>query len=246
MKHIHSNNESQKVRRGLFNIDLNLPGVGLNNSNDQRGLAQLGRFDFAHLYPGVFVGMHKHQNDEILTYMREGEMIHEDSTGHKVTISNKKIMMMNAGSGFYHQESIAEDGKEVRLLQIFMRPENENDPPKVSFYDFDEAYSLNKWRLVAGYDTDTAPLKINSTVNFYDTRLEKAILQLPNQHTKTYLLFVFKNTIELNDGTVLYEGDSLIYKNEELEIKTENFADLVLFELDENAKYIRNGMFSGT
>jgi quercetin 2,3-dioxygenase len=146
MIHIQRSEATQKVRRGLFNIDLNFPGSGLQNPNDERGLAQLGRFDFAHLYPGVFVGMHKHQNDEILTYMREGEMIHEDSTGKMVTISNKKLMMMNAGSGFFHQESIPENGKEVRLLQIFMRPENENDEPQVSFYDFDEAYSINKWR----------------------------------------------------------------------------------------------------
>jgi quercetin 2,3-dioxygenase len=246
MKHIHTNNESQKIRRGLFNIDLNLPGVGLNNPNDQRGLAQLGRFDFAHLYPGVFVGMHKHQNDEILTYLREGEMIHEDSTGKKVTISNKKIMMMNAGSGFEHQESIADDGKEVRLLQIFIRPENENDTPKVSFHDFQEAYSINNWRLIAGYDAQKAPLIINSKANVWDTRLENANIQLPNVKEKTYLLFVFNNTVELNDGTILYEGDSLIYNQEEITISTENYADLVLFELDENAKYIRNGMFSGT
>jgi quercetin 2,3-dioxygenase len=246
MIHIHTNNESQKIRRGLFNIDLNLPGEGLNNPNDERGLAQLGRFDFAHLYPGVFVGMHKHKNDEILTYMREGEMIHEDSAGSKVTISNKKVMMMNAGIGFEHQESIAENGEEVRLLQIFMRPENENDKPTVSFHDFDEAYSINNWRLIAGFEKDKAPLIINSKVNVWDTRLKNSTLELPNLKDKNYLLFVFKNSIELINGTVLFEGDSLIYKNEALKIKTENFADLVLFELDEKAKYIRNGMFSGT
>ncbi len=246
MRHIHKNNESQKVRRGLFNIDLNLPGVGLNNIDDKRGLAQLGRFDFANLYPGVFIAMHKHQNDEILTYIREGEMIHEDSTGNKVVINNKRIMMMNAGSGFEHQESIANEGNEVRLLQIFIRPERENNPPKVSFFDFEDAYSINKWRLIAGYNKAISPLIINSTVNVFDTRLIKSTIDLPNLREKTYLLFVFNNNIELNDNTTLIEGDSLIYKNEEIQIKTSDSADLVLFELDEKAKYSRNGMFSGT
>jgi quercetin 2,3-dioxygenase len=242
---IHRSDKSQKIRRGLFNIDLNLPGVGLNNPNDERGLAQLGRFDFAHLYPGVFVGMHLHKNDEILTYIRAGEMIHEDSTGSKVTINNKKIMMMNAGSGFQHQESIAEGGEEVRLLQIFMRPENEDDKPSVSFYDFDSAYSINDWRLVAGYDKEKSPLVVKTKANVWDTRLERENITLPNMKGKTYLLFVFKNTVTLNDGNVLLEGDSLIYNNEELSVTTENYADLVLFELDESATYIRNGMYSG-
>jgi quercetin 2,3-dioxygenase len=246
MINIHRSDKSQKIRRGLFNIDLNLPGEGLNNSNDERGLAQLGRFDFAHLYPGVFVGMHMHKNDEILTYIREGNMIHEDSAGSKVTISNKKIMMMNAGSGFQHQESIEEDGKEVRLLQIFMRPENEDDKPRVSFHDFDEAYSINSWRLVAGYNTEISPLIIRTKANVWDTRLENSSITLPNVKDKIYLLFVFKNTVTLTDGNNLQEGDCLIYNHEELSVATENFADLVLFELDENAKYIKNGMYSGT
>ncbi len=246
MKHIHYSQTSQKVRRGLFNIDLNLPGVGLENPNDERGLAQLGRFDFAHLYPGVFVGMHMHKNDEILTYMRAGEMIHEDSTGDKVTINNKKIMMMNAGSGFQHQESITDDGEEVRLLQIFMRPENEDDEPKVSFHDFEEAYSINTWRLVAGYDKEIAPLIIRTKANVWDARLENSSIELRSIKDKTYLLFVFKNAITLNDGTTLYEGDSLIYKNENIHVVAQEMADLVLFELDEKAPFIRNGMFSGT
>jgi quercetin 2,3-dioxygenase len=245
MKAIARADKSKKIRRGLFNIDLNLPGSSVADPNDPRGLAQLGRFDFAHLYPGVFVGMHLHKNDEILTYMREGEMVHEDSHGEKRTLSDKNIMMMNAGSGFYHQESVAEDGKEVRLLQIFMRPENEDDKPMVQFHEFDKSHSINKWRLVAGYEK-TSPLIIKTKASVSDARLENSSIVLLNSPTKTYLLFVFKGSVQINDGTVLNEGDSFVYANEELVASTLHTADLVLFELDSNAKYIRNGMFSGT
>jgi quercetin 2,3-dioxygenase len=75
--------------------------------------------------------------------------------------------------------------------------------------------------------------------------LERSSIELPNLQNKTYLLFVFSNTLMLNNGTFLDEGDSLIYKNETLEISTESYADLVLFELDEQAKFSRSGMYSG-
>jgi redox-sensitive bicupin YhaK (pirin superfamily) len=100
--------------------------------------------------------------------------------------------------------------------------------------------------LVAGYDKEKSPLVVKTKANVWDTRLERENITLPNMKGKTYLLFVFKNTITLNDGNVLLEGDSLIYNNEELSVTTENYADLVLFELDESATYIRNGMYSGT
>jgi quercetin 2,3-dioxygenase len=246
MIQINRSETAQKVRKGLFNIDINFPGINLNNASDQRGLAQLGRFDFAHLYPGVFVAMHQHQNDEILTYMREGEMIHEDSTGDKVTISNTRLMMMNAGSGFQHQESVVENGKEVKLLQIFIRPEKGNNKPNVSFHDFAEPYSLNNWRLIGGNDEATSPLVIQSKVNVLDTRLENYEMNLPNKVGKTYLLFVFSNAVSMQNGNILNEGDSLIYENESLHISSKNASDLVLFELDKNATIFRNGMYSGT
>lgn len=245
MKVLLARDMGQKVRRGLFNIDLFLPGKVINNSDDRRGLAQLGRFDFAHLYPGVFVDMHLHKNDEILTYMREGEMLHEDSHGEKRVISNKNIMMMNAGKGFYHQESISQKGTQVRLLQIFMRPENEDNEPMVQFHEFEDSHSINQWRLVAGFK-ENAPLKINTKASIYDIRIENSHIELPKEHGKTYLVFVFKGSLAVNKSFLLFEGDSYIYKEESLEVKALGVADLVLFELDENEKYIRNGMFSGT
>ena len=236
--------EAQRVRRGLFNIDLNLPGRAVDDPDDPNGLAQLGRFDHAHLYPGVFVGMHPHQNDEILTYLREGEMTHEDTAGEQVVISNHKIMMMNAGSGIHHQESIPEDGQPVRLLQIFLRPERDDELPAVQFHDFAEPYAMDRWRLVAGHAKQNPPLLIRSHASVYDRRLVSGEASLLNEKGKTYLLHVFSGSVVVGDDEVK-EGDSLIYQDEILTVRTDATADLVLFELDKHAAYSRHGMFSG-
>ncbi len=243
MKSLLKSTNAQKIHKGDFNIDLNFPGLAVLDRTDKRGLGQLGRFDRGRLKPGVFVGMHPHVNDEILSYIRKGELVHEDTEGDKTTISATKIMMMNAGKGIYHQESIPEDGKEVDMLQIFMRPSSIGLMPKVQFYDFDEVFSLNKWRLVAGPSNQEVPLKINSDVSVFDARIDKQV-DLPNNKDKTYVLYVFEGNINTGNMT-LETGDLLVYDNENIKASPKEKADLVLFELDLNVQYTREGMYSG-
>lgn len=246
MKTILKLNQAHKIRKGLFNIDIVFPGLALHNNEDSRGLAQLGRFDVGHLYPGVFVDMHLHKNDEILSYLREGQMIHQDNQGSIEVINNQYLMMMNAGSGFYHQEEISKIGNEVKMLQIFIRPEFEDEIPKVQFYKFENPFSINVWRLIAGHKSLNPNLEIRSHVAIWDTRLVNSTTPLFNNKNKTYLLYIFSGKVKLHDEKILQEGDSLIYKEEEIQVTTIDTADLVLFELDETKNYIRKGMFSGT
>jgi redox-sensitive bicupin YhaK (pirin superfamily) len=42
--------------------------------------------------------MHPHRDDEILTYLRSGIAEHKDTEGNIEIITNKRLMMMNAGS----------------------------------------------------------------------------------------------------------------------------------------------------
>lgn len=242
MKHYLAAQQAKPIRRGAFNIDINFPGLAVGNPADKRGLAQLGRFDHANLEPGVFVGMHPHKNDEILSYLRTGELVHEDTTGDTVTISNTKLMLMNAGSGIQHQESIPRTGNSVEMLQIFMRPNAKDLTPNVQFADLETAYSLNKWRLIAG--AEQAPLQVNSDVYVYDMRLEKSKVDLPQKVGKQYLLYVFAGSI--TEGEQLIEaGNSLVYEAENLQVQAIGQADLILFELNPTATYIRTGMYSG-
>jgi len=235
--------QSRKIQKGLFNIEINLPGLAWNNPDDKNGFFQLGRFDRGKLFPGVFVPMHPHQNDEILTYMRKGEMIHEDSEGKREVISNTRLMMMNAGAGIYHQESVAQTSPEhVELLQIFIRPAQENDQPEVQFASFDEPWSVNEWRLIAAR-TD-APLRIKSDVIVRDCRLRESKIQIPGSRDKAYLLHVFAGSVDVA-GIYATAGNSVLFQDEKPELTSSETADLVLFELNPMAPYTRSGMYSG-
>ncbi len=242
---LHKINANQRISHGhgAFQIRILYPGTAIN-SNDS-GVGTIGRFDHAQLTPGVFVGMHPHQNDEILSYLRSGDLVHKDSEDEQVTVSATKLMMMNAGTKIYHEESIPDDGKPVEMLQIFLRPEANDLDPAVSFYDFENVYSENKWRLIAGNSTG-APLKIRSNTEILDVRVtEKSTLDLPNfENEKTYLLYNFNCKVMVGD-LILEKGDSLLIKKESIKIIAQELSDLVLFVTDEQSKYSDTGMFSG-
>ncbi|WP_126651754.1 pirin family protein [Chryseobacterium aureum] len=242
---VNKASERQKAGHGNFSINIVIPGK--NTADTDLGFFNLGRFDDAHLKPGAFIGMHPHKNDEILTLMRSGTMLHKDSTGKEIAVTPRNLMLMNAGSGIYHEESIPEDRyrEDVRLLQIFVRPEFENDPPKVQFADAGQLIP-NQWRLVAGLKDSNAPLEIRSNILIYDIELTDAHVKLPTPYFKdpVYFIYIFDGGLNTNE-VYLQQGDSIIYDNEsEVSLAGER-CTLICFEMDRNASFTRNGMYSG-
>ena len=106
---------------GPFTIITNLPGRAIPNHWDH-GYGPLARFDESILEPGGFIPMHEHRNDEIISYVSDGMIHHADMAGGSFPISPSKIMIMNAGKSFWHEEQTKPDGETARVMQIFVRP----------------------------------------------------------------------------------------------------------------------------
>src|SRR3954471_12582958 len=88
-------------QHGGFGIQILYPGLIRSPLNDT-GFSTIGRIDQARITPGTLIPMHPHRDDEILTYLRSGQVKHLDSEGFTDIISNQKLMLMNAGKGLYH------------------------------------------------------------------------------------------------------------------------------------------------
>ena len=106
---------------GPFQLRRIHPGVALGRTDDG-GFGGLGLIDHARLQPGLVVRMHEHRNDEIISYLRSGRMQHTDSAGRSEVISPDRLMVMNAGASFFHEEAVLGDDP-IEMLQIFVRPE---------------------------------------------------------------------------------------------------------------------------
>lgn len=140
-------------QQGGFGIEILYPGILFPESNDT-GIATIGRIDHARVMPGTLIPMHPHRDDEILTYLRSGKVKHRDSEGLTEYISAQRLMLMNAGKHFYHEELTLEEGGVLKGLQIFIRPEERGLKPQVQFHNLPEKFSTNQWRKVAGKDDD--------------------------------------------------------------------------------------------
>jgi len=239
--------DRQKIikKNGGFGIEILFPGKGIGAEDS--GIGTIGRIDQATVTPGTLVAMHPHVNDEILTYLRSGVVEHKDTEGNIEVITNKRLMMMNAGSKFQHEELVLPEGGMLTALQIFIRPEIGGLKPQVQFHEFRDVASLNDWRAVAGKGDDF-PLEIRSNTGIYDMRLERGKQQslpvLPIGGT-TCLVYLFDGLLVVNENIRIQKGGSLVVEDQEVLLKAVEDCNIVLFVTDRSARVFKEGMYSG-
>jgi redox-sensitive bicupin YhaK (pirin superfamily) len=233
-------------QHGGFGIQILYPGLIRPQLNDT-GFSTIGRIDQARITPGTLIPMHPHRDDEILTYLRSGQVKHLDSAGFTDIISNQKLMLMNAGRSFYHQEKVLEAGGVLEGLQIFIRPETGGLSPQVQFHELQTIYSNDQWRKIAGNGQDY-PIQIRSNTWLMDMRVEKgsAILlpEIPAENT-AFLFYVFNGEIAVNGNMFLHTGESVLIEAENPRFNALETTDIVLFITQTNAAHFDGGMYSG-
>lgn len=81
------------------------------------------------VHGGGGFGAHPHRDMEIVTYMVSGTIEHRDSLGNIKRIEPGEVQRMSAGTGITHSEYNASGSEPLRLLQIWIKPAQQNLPP---------------------------------------------------------------------------------------------------------------------
>jgi len=71
---------------------------------------------------------HAHANMEIITYVREGAITHQDSLGNKGRTEAGDVQVMSAGTGIRHSEYNQEKDT-TRIFQIWIMPDERGQQP---------------------------------------------------------------------------------------------------------------------
>ena len=72
---------------------------------------------------GQGFGTHPHKDMEILTYVLEGTVEHQDSMGNKEQVPAGEFQIMSAGTGIRHSEYNPSSTERLHLYQIWIMPE---------------------------------------------------------------------------------------------------------------------------
>lgn len=80
--------------------------------------------------PGEGFGTHPHDNMEIITIPLSGDLEHKDSMGNSGVIRNGEIQVMSAGTGIQHSEFNHNTNEELKLLQIWIFPNQIDVEPR--------------------------------------------------------------------------------------------------------------------
>jgi len=115
---------------------------------------------------------HPHRDMEIITYVREGAITHEDSLGNKGRTEAGDVQVMSAGSGVRHSEYNLEDVT-TKIFQIWIVPTKNGDAPSWGARPFPKGDRTGHFiTLASGYENDNDALPIRT-----DARIVAATLK---------------------------------------------------------------------
>ncbi len=182
--------------------------------------------------PGHGFGTHPHRDMEIVTYVLDGALAHQDSMGNGSTIRPHEVQRMSAGTGVTHSERNASKTEAVHLLQIWILPERRGLAPSYEEKTFPPEEKRGRLRLVASRDGRDGSVTIHQDVDLFASilgpgeRVEHALRA--GRHAWVQ---VARGAVALN-GVALAAGDGAAVSDEaRLSISAAEPAEFLVFDL---------------
>jgi len=175
---------------------------------------------------------HGHSDMEIITYILEGALKHEDSMGNGSIIRPGDVQRMTAGTGVKHSEQNASLQQRVHLLQIWILPNTEGLEPGYEQKAFSEDERRGQLRLIASEDGREGSVLVHQDVSLFASVLPAGQqVEHPIDPTRYAWIQVARGAIEINSEKA-DQGDGVIAVGESsLRIRAREDAEVLLFDL---------------
>ncbi|KIZ47316.1 MULTISPECIES: pirin family protein [Rhodopseudomonas] len=174
---------------------------------------------------------HPHKNMEIITYVREGAITHQDSMGNKGRTEAGDVQVMSAGSGVRHSEYNLEPGP-TRIFQIWIEPAQEGGQPTWGAKPFPKADRSGKLVTIAsGFaaDTDALPIRADARVLATTLKAGERAEYTPDKARHLYLVPAV-GSVEVNGVRVNARDGAAISDEAKLTITALEDSELVLVD----------------
>jgi redox-sensitive bicupin YhaK (pirin superfamily) len=181
--------------------------------------------------PGTGFGRHGHADMEIITYVRQGVVTHEDSAGNIGRTVAGDVQVMSAGTGISHSEHNY-TADTLKVFQIWLLPRQRGGTPRWDSRRFPKADRAGLLIVLASGDpnnSDALPIRADARVLGATLLAGTSLRHAPVGFRHTYLA-PSKGVILVNGQRVAF-GDGIAAVDEpELAIAAEEGAEFILVD----------------
>lgn len=165
--------------------------------------------------PGAGFDTHQHQDTEIVTWVLEGSVVHQDSAGHSGIVHPGLAQRMSAGTGILHSERNGAAWNEkptLHVVQMWIPPDETGLAPSYQEMDIADALTDDTLVTVASgmrrHRDETAITLHNRYAALHVARMRTgAAVQIPDAPYGH--LFVARGAVELESAGRLEQGDAV-------------------------------------
>jgi redox-sensitive bicupin YhaK (pirin superfamily) len=181
---------------------------------------------------GQGFGTHGHRDMEIISYVLDGALGHQDSMGTKASIVPGEVQRMSAGTGITHSEfNHSKDGT-THFLQIWIIPSHGGFAPSYEQKTYSAEDKRGRLRIVVSPDGRDGSVSIHQ-----DASMFAGLFDGDESATHDFApgrlgyVHVARGEVTVN-GRALKAGDALMYKDEpRVTIENGNGAEVLVFDL---------------
>jgi redox-sensitive bicupin YhaK (pirin superfamily) len=204
---------------------------GTHYDPDNMGHGALRVWNDDEIAPNTGFPAHPHANMEIITYVREGAITHQDSLGNKGRTEAGDVQVMSAGSGIRHSEYNLEP-KPTRIFQIWIQPTTAGGAPTWGAKPFPKADRSGQFVAIASGqagDDDALPIRADARVLAATLKAGESAHYTPTQARHLYLVPA-AGKIDVNGVNVNARDGLAISDERELRITALEDSELVLVD----------------
>jgi quercetin 2,3-dioxygenase len=185
---------------------------------------------------GRGVGLHPHDNMEIVTIPISGALEHKDSMGNTGVISAGEVQVMSAGTGLQHSEYNHSKTEPANTLQIWLYPKELNIAPRYDQKDFSAYLKINQLTTLISPVKNGESLWINQDATFSLGDFEpgnEINYEIKNSGNGAYI-FVIEGVVKINSD-ILNKRDALgVYDMSSIKIETKAKSRLLIMDIPMN------------
>lgn len=181
---------------------------------------------------GTGFGTHGHRDMEIITYIVDGALEHQDSMGTKAVIVPGEVQRMSAGSGVQHSEHNKQTNKQTHLLQIWILPKTKGIQPSYEQKSFANELKKNTLILVCSPTGRDGSISINQDVELFACKSEKSgAMELPVSPGRRIWIQVINGEVKI-DNDILNLGDGAgVESTTNIKLNWKQGSEFLVFDL---------------